>query len=304
MAKRGLGKGLNELLSATIGSGDVALAAAEGTPVTTTRVTASPESLQQSIGLSRLSVDLLDSGPFQPRTGMDNEALQQLADSIRQQGLLQPILVRPNEARYDILAGERRWRAAKIAGLTEIPAIVRTVSDEQAMAIGLIENIQREDLNPLDTAKGLKRLATEMEMTHQEVAEAVGKSRTSVTNYLRLLSLNPDVQEALEQGHIELGHAKALLGVKGSLQSQMAKMVLKRRLSVRETERVIQRLQDSSATQRRLGSADPNIRRLESELGDKLGANVHIRHTTRGKGTVVIRYNDTEELQGILEHIQ
>lgn len=309
MAKRGLGKGLNELLSATYDEADIAVASTPGTQGASDTLKSVPTSsahppVSNEFGLCRLSTSLLDSGPFQPRSGMDNEALEQLADSIRQQGLLQPILVRPNAGRYDILAGERRWRAAKKAGLEEVPVIVRDVSDEEAMAIGLIENIQREDLNPLDTAKGLKRLSDEMGMTHQEVAEAVGKSRTSVTNYLRLLSLNSDVQLALESGELELGHAKALLGVKGSLQSQMAKMVIKRSLSVRETERVIQRLQEPASQQRRSGTADPNIRRLESDLADKLGASVHIRHSNRGKGSVVIQYNDTEELQGILEHIQ
>ncbi|MAZ43569.1 MAG: chromosome partitioning protein ParB [Legionellales bacterium] len=306
MAKRGLGKGLNELLSATFGEADVAVASpAEPAPVAQASSSTPKTALAPSeMGIARLSVEALDSGPFQPRSGMNDETLTQLADSIRQQGLLQPILVRPNGERFDILAGERRWRAAKRAGLTEVPVIVRQVTDEEAMAIGLIENIQREDLNPLDTAKGLKRLSEEMSMTHQEVAEAVGKSRTSVTNYLRLLTLNPDVQHALEAGELELGHAKALLGVKGSLQTQMAKMVIKRGLSVRETERVIQRLQEPGSQQRRAGAPDPNIRRLESDLADKLGASVHIRHSTRGKGSVVIQYNDTEELQGILEHIQ
>jgi ParB family chromosome partitioning protein len=297
MAKRGLGKGLNELLSATLGS-DFVVSSQKPSAASL-----SPEE-EKAMGLFRLPIRSIQGGPFQPRRAFSVDGLEQLAESIRRQGVLQPIVVRQAGDNYEILAGERRWRAAKLAELTEIPAIVRKVSDEEAMAIGLIENIQREDLNPMDAAKALKRLADEMDLTHLEVAEAVGKSRTSITNLLRLLALNPDVQAYVESGDIEFGHAKALLGVKGSIQSQMARTVVKRGLSVRETERVIQRLQEPDSKRRRTGLVDPNIRRLESDLADKLGANVNIRHSSRGKGTVLIRYNDTEELEGILDHIK
>ncbi|MES2211803.1 MAG: ParB/RepB/Spo0J family partition protein [Pseudomonadota bacterium] len=293
VAKRGLGKGLNELLSTSIAM-QQEVAVAER-----------PEQLKES-GLSLLPIDRIVASPFQPRRAMHSEGLEQLAESIRAQGVLQPVVVRikPMETpvQYELIAGERRLRAAQLAGLTQIPAIIRNVSDETAMAIALIENIQRENLNPIDEAKGLARLSDEMGLTHLEVAEAVGKSRSSITNLLRLLSLNEDVQLALENGEIELGHAKSLMALKGPIQSQVARAVIRRAMSVRETDRIVQRLLDPENSKRRQAGVDPNIRRLENDLADKLGAPVAIRHSQKGKGTVVIHYNDADELQGILEH--
>lgn len=302
MAKRGLGKGLNELLKVSLPEGDVAVAEK---PVDAKSSSGASDRPKPSVtAVEILPIHALEPGPYQPRTLMGTEALEQLAESIAQQGIIQPIVVRPADDTYQILAGERRWRAAQKAELTEVPVIVREVSDDVAMAIGLIENIQREDLNPIDTAKGLKRLAEAMSLTHLQVAEAVGKSRAAVTNLLRLLTLVPDVQALLESGDIEVGHAKALLGVKETLQLGLARSIIKRGLSVRETERITQRIQNRQDKERAARAGDPNIRRLESDLTDKLGSPVHIRHTAKGKGSLVIQYNDTEQLEGILDHFR
>ncbi len=303
MKKRGLGKGLNELLSASLGSSITlkdrpapVVPPKDGEPV-------------EGQDLRYLPVEKLVVGPFQPRQHIKHEGLEQLAESIRAQGVLQPIVVRPKNQHYEIIAGERRWRAAQLAGLAQVPAIVRQVPDEAAMAMALIENIQRENLNAMEEAMALKRLSEELQLTHLQVAEAVGKSRTSVTNLLRLLTLNPDVQTLLDQDQIEMGHARALLGLKGTEQSQIAHMVVEKGLSVRETEKLVAKIQEGPeplpverVVARRV--IDPNIRRLEDDLADKLGARVAIRHGEKGKGLVVIRYNDVDELEGILAHIQ
>ncbi|MGE3319341.1 MAG: ParB/RepB/Spo0J family partition protein [Candidatus Berkiella sp.] len=294
--KRGLGKGLNELLSATLGA--TAVAVKDKAP------TEKAEHADQS--LTYMSVEELMSGTYQPRQTIRHDGLEQLAESIRAQGILQPIVVRPRGDKYEIIAGERRWRAAKLANLTTVPVLVRQVPDEAAMAMALIENIQREDLNPLEEAIALKRLADELQLTHLQVAEAVGKSRASITNTLRLLTLNPDVQTLLEQGQIEMGHARALLGLKGVMQSQVAQTVINRSLSVRETEKLVNKLQEGpmpTAPEETL-SADPNIRRLEEDLSDKLGAKVKIKHNHKGRGQVVIRYHSVDELEGILAHLK
>lgn len=294
--KRGLGKGLNELLSATIGA--PAVAVKDKAPGTKT------EFADQS--LTYMSVEDLVSGKYQPRQTIHHDGLEQLAESIRAQGILQPIVVRPKGDKYEIIAGERRWRAAKLAGLATVPVLVRQVPDEAAMAMALIENIQREDLNPLEEAIALKRLADELQLTHLQVAEAVGKSRASITNALRLLTLNPDVQTLLEQGQIEMGHARALLGLKGTLQSQVAQTVINRGLSVRETEKLVNKLQEGTPSSMPVDTklTDPNIRRLEEDLADKLGAQVVIKHGHRGRGSVVIRYHSVDELEGILAHLK
>lgn len=291
--KRGLGKGLNELLSATLGAPFAALQE-EAT-----------QSQEDSQSLAYLPIDKVLAGPFQPRQQIRHDGLEQLAESIRTQGILQPIVVRSKNDQYEIVAGERRWRAAQLAGLTTVPAIVRQISDEVAVILALIENIQRENLNPIEEATAMKRLADDLQFTHLQVAEAVGKSRVSVTNLLRLLSLNPEVQTLLEQEQIEMGHARALLGLKGEVQTEIAQTVIKQGLSVRETERLVGKLQDNTAFARSpIVVIDPNIRRLEEDLADKLGAQVAIRHHRNGKGSVVIRYNDVEELEGILGHMK
>lgn len=297
--KRGLGKGLNELLSASLGS-QMGNAVAE--PVQTS----SKSTVPTDQALRYVPIDQLTPGPFQPRQQIRHEGLEQLAESIRAQGVLQPMVVRARGNQYEIVAGERRWRAARLAGLSVVPAIVREVSDEAAMAMALIENIQREDLNPIEEAAAMKRLADTLQLTHLQVAEAVGKSRASVTNLLRLLSLNADVQAYVENGDLEMGHARALLSLKGNMQSQMAETVVHRGLSVRETERLVSKLQEGKpeSTEAEPVTTDPNIRRLQDDLADKLGAPVVIRHGRKGHGMLVIRYNDVDELEGILSHIK
>ncbi len=298
--KRGLGKGLNELLAATLGQ--AAVPTRERESVATVEV---PEQAADQ-SLTYMAVEQLMGGVYQPRQHIRHEGLEQLAESIRAQGILQPIVVRPRGDKYEIIAGERRWRAAKLACLETVPVLVRHVPDEAAMAMALIENIQREDLNPLEEAIALKRLADELQLTHLQVAEAVGKSRASITNALRLLTLNKDVQERLEQGHIEMGHARALLGLKGTLQSQVAQTVMNRGLSVRETEKLVNKLQEGPAPvfNEEPLVIDPNIRRLEEDLADKLGAKVMIKHGRKGQGSVVIRYHSVDELEGILAHLK
>ena len=248
---------------------------------------------------------------------MRPESLQELADSIKSQGVVQPIVVRPigspgagESQRYEIIAGERRWRAAQIAGLAQIPAVIRDIPDEAAIAVALIENIQRENLNPLEEARALERLISEFELTHQEAAEAVGRSRVSVSNLLRLLELAPEVSEMLERRELEMGHARALLGLTNRRQqAEVATIIVKKALSVRDTEALVRRLQEAASTtnaaaEAATGHADPNVQRLEQELADKLGAKVAIKHSSGGKGRLVVSYNSLDELDGILAHIR
>jgi len=254
-----------------------------------------------------LPLDLIQRGRFQPRRDFNAEKLQELTESIAAQGVVQPIVVRPiDSGRYEIIAGERRWRAAQQAGLKEIPAVIRDVSDKSAMAMGLIENIQRDDLNPLEEASALHRLLNEFELTHQQIAQGIGKSRTTVTNLLRLLELNADVKKLIEERCLEMGHARALLGVQGELQSSAARQVVDQGLSVRATETLVRRLQDAKSEQKKkkVSNEDPDVRRLEESLVDKLGAKVKIVQGSAGNGKLVISYNNLEELDGILEHIQ
>jgi ParB family chromosome partitioning protein len=263
--------------------------------------------------MANLPLDLLQRGKYQPRTDMRPESLSELASSIKAQGLVQPILVRPlprpstQEAqRYEIIAGERRWRAAQMAGLAEIPAVIRDVADEAAVAMALIENIQREDLNPLEEARALQRLVDEFGLTHQSAAEAVGRSRAAVSNLLRLMDLADEVKELLETRRLEMGHGRALLGLTSRRQQiEVAGLVAKKSLSVRETEALVRRLiAPAAAAKPEPGSADPDIRRLERELADKLGAKVLFQHAASGKGKLVVSYNSLDELEGILSHIQ
>jgi ParB family chromosome partitioning protein len=265
--------------------------------------------------LARLPLDLLQKGKYQPRIDMRPETLQELANSIKAQGVVQPIVVRPvgvpgigESQRYEIIAGERRWRAAQMAGLAEIPAVIRRIPDEAAIAVALIENIQRENLNPLEEARALERLVSEFELTHQQAADAVGRSRASVSNYLRLLELAPEVCELIERREIEMGHARALAALPTrKQQAEVATLVAKKGLSVRDTEAVVRRLLAGAPTptaQEQDNARDPNVKRLEQELADKLGAKVAIQHSTAGKGKLVVTYNSLDELDGILAHIQ
>jgi ParB family transcriptional regulator, chromosome partitioning protein len=263
--------------------------------------------------LTRLPLDILQRGRYQPRSQLDPEALNELAASIRSQGVVQPILVRPIEAttpsggqRYEIIAGERRWRAAQLAGLPDIPAIVRDVPDETAISVALIENIQRENLNPLEEARALERLISEFSMTHQQAAEAVGRSRAAVSNLLRLLDLAPEVCDQLEARTLEMGHARALLGLATRRQQvEVAILVAKKGLSVRETEAIVRRMTQAGADRPEAAApVDPDVKRLELDLSEKLGARVAIQHTRTGKGKLVVSYNTLEELDGILEHLR
>jgi ParB family chromosome partitioning protein len=263
--------------------------------------------------LANLPVDLLQRGKYQPRIDMRPESLGELADSIKARGLVQPILVRPlprpnpgESQRYEIIAGERRWRAAQMAGLTEIPAVIRDVPDEAAVAMALIENIQREDLNPLEEARALLRLIEEFGLTHQAAAEAVGRSRAAVSNLVRLMELADEVKELLESRRIEMGHARALLGLTQRRQQiEVALLVAKKSLSVRETEALVRRIINPPAGDSKVPQAvDPDIHRLETEIADKLGAKVAFQHAASGKGKLIVSYNSLDELEGILAHIQ
>src|SRR5882757_2975385 len=262
--------------------------------------------------LANLPLDLLQRGKYQPRMDMRPETLSDLADSIKSQGLVQPILVRPlphpnpgESQRYEIIAGERRWRAAQMAGISEIPAVIRDVPDEAAVAMALIENIQREDLNPLEEARALLRLIEEFGLTHQAAAEAVGRSRAAVSNLLRLMELAEEVKQLLEQRSIEMGHARALLGLTSRRQQiEVATLVAKKSLSVRETEALVRRIMaPAAAADNEPKAVDPDINRLQLELADKLGAKVLFQHASSGKGKMVVSYNSLDELEGILAHI-
>ena len=299
--KRGLGRGLEALL------GQAATRPAAGAPTV-----AGPAGVDE---LAHLPVDLLQRGKYQPRLDMREESLEELADSIRAQGVVQPIVVRPLAApepgasqRYEIIAGERRWRAAQMAGLATVPAVIRRVSDEAAVAMSLIENIQRENLNPLEEARALERLIGEFELTHQEAADAVGRSRAAVSNLLRLLELPDEVKALVEQRSLEMGHARALLGLQNRRQqAEVGALIAKKSLSVREAEALVRRLLARPAGDsgdRDGGRKDPDIARLEADLAEKLGAKVEVRHAASGKGRLVISYHSLDELDGILAHIQ
>jgi ParB family chromosome partitioning protein len=263
--------------------------------------------------LQHLPLDLLQRGRYQPRLDMRPESLAELAESIRAQGVVQPIVVRPLDApdergvqRYEIIAGERRWRAAQQAGLRDIPAVIRRVPDEAAIAMALIENIQREDLNPLEEARALERLISEFGLTHQQAADAVGRSRAAVSNLLRLLELPEEVCERLAKRELEMGHARALLGLPQRRQQiEVATLLVRKGLSVRETEALVRRMSEPQreSAGAAVATTDPNIRRLQQDLSEKLGATVAIEHSQSGKGRLVVRYNSLDELDGILTHI-
>lgn len=256
--------------------------------------------------LREIPLDLLQRGRYQPRTHMDKEALESLARSINAQGVIQPIIVRVlKSGNYEIVAGERRWRAAQLAGLERIPAVVRNIPDEAAIAVALIENVQRENLNPVEEATALQRLSTEFDLTHEQVAESVGRSRAAVTNLLRLLSLNSNVKELLETGTLDMGHGRALLALDGNTQSKAAREVVKKELSVRGTEKLVRRLLEKKTRKpKKKTVSDADTRALEQDLSDRLGAPVRIQHSSRGAGRLIIEYHSNDELDGILAHFK
>lgn len=299
--KRGLGRGLDALLGGLNKSEE--MNAALSTPENT--APQAPVSAPDG-EMRRIAVDLLQPGKYQPRHNMHAESLEDLANSIRAQGVVQPIVVRSiGGGRYEIIAGERRWRAAQLAQLHDIPAIIRDVPDNAAIAMALIENIQRENLNSIEEAGALQRLIDEFGMTHHQVATAVGRSRAAVSNLLRLLALNADVRSMVETCELEMGHARALLALQGVPQSEAAKEVVARRMSVRETEKYVKRLQANPTHHApSVLRSDPDILRFEAGLSEKLGAKVAIQHNARGSGKLVIQYNSLDELEGIVEHIK
>ena len=297
--KRGLGRGLDALLGAAATNKPSAVAGRRESGETTA-VQAPEDSI-----LKDLPVDLIQRGKYQPRRDIDPDSLQELADSIKVQGVMQPIVVRPiSDTRFEIIAGERRWRATALAGLDTIPALVREVPDNAAIAMSLIENIQREDLNPIEEAAALLRLQQEFELTQQEVANAIGKSRSTVANLLRLMSLQEDVRKMVEHGDLEMGHARALLALESGQQSQAARTVVGKGLSVRQTEALVRNLlerEDRPVVQQTL---DPNVRLLQDDLSQPLGTRVEIKHGSSGGGKLVLAYSSLDQLDGILSHIK
>ncbi|WP_127026384.1 ParB/RepB/Spo0J family partition protein [Rheinheimera mangrovi] len=287
--KRGLGRGLDALLTTK--------------PVSDQQNDANLSSAQQS-ELQKLPIEWLKPGKYQPRKDMSQDALEDLASSIRSQGIIQPIVVRQiGEQSYEIIAGERRWRASQLAQLDVIPCIIKDVPDEAAVAIALIENIQREDLNAMEEAIALQRLLSEFELTHQQVADAVGKSRASVTNLLRLNQLNDDVKLLLEHGDIEMGHARALLALDGLAQSDTARLVAAKQMTVRDTENLVRRLLEP-APEVTPKVKDPDVSSLEQRLSERFAAPVEINYNKKGKGNLVISYSSLDELEGILSKLQ
>jgi len=298
--RKGLGRGLDALLGGATGA-DAAQAIAS--------VAASNAATENLDGkLTHLPVEFIQRGKYQPRRDMHQEALEELASSIKAQGVMQPIVVRPiahqgDGARYEIIAGERRWRATQLAGLDKIPAVIRDVSDEAAIAMSLIENIQREDLNPMEEAVALKRLQDEFELTHQQVAEAVGKSRTTVTNLLRLMGLTEDVKTMLEHGDLEMGHARSMLSLDAAEQRDVARQVVAKGLSVRQTEALVRRVQEGYLTVTPVEKVSNDVKKLEEGLSQKVGVPVTLSHNAKGKGKLVLNYNNLDELDGILSHL-
>ncbi len=299
--KRGLGRGLDALLGGSRPSTD--------SPAPIAPDPSSEDVAPDGEQLVRLPVEMLRRGRFQPRREMDPERLEELAASIRSQGVMQPILARPIPGKdgYEIIAGERRWRAAQLAGLERVPVIVRDLADEAAMALGLIENIQREELTPIEEAVALQRLIEEFGMTQQVLADTIGKSRTTVTNMLRLLKLGGEVRELLDRGDLEMGHARALLTLEPADQLAIGREVVEKGLSVRQTEALARRRNEPASpdkTSKSGGGPDADTAALERRLSDQVGAPVAIRHTARGSGQLVIRYSSLDELEGILAHIK
>ena len=291
--KKGLGKGLDALLGGELGA-----------PIEEEKIESSSKEANVQ-GLKELPVEFLQRGQYQPRKDMNPAALDELAESIRRQGIMQPIMVRPlAQDSYEIIAGERRWRAAQLAGLAAVPVIVKIISDEDAIALALIENIQREDLNAMEEALALTRLQEEFGYTQTEVAEAVGKPRSTVANLMRLTALESEVALLLERGDIDMGHGRALLGLEGSNQLEVARIVVGKGLTVRQTEALVRQWGSRQQALDPATTKNPDIQRLEQKLSDQLGAGVVIQHGGSGKGKMVIRYNSLDELDGILTHIK
>lgn len=310
--KRGLGRGLDALLggvelqSPPTNTGSDQQSVENMQPAVTTFQIA--EKIEDSLNkdYKLLPVDQISRGDFQPRQHFDQESLQELADSIASQGLIQPIVVRKQTSGYELIAGERRWRAAQLAGLHEIPAMIKELDNKSAAAVALIENIQREDLNPIEEAHALQRLQAEFGMTHQSVAESVGRSRATVTNLLRLLDLNDGVKELVDLKQLDMGHARALLALPYDQQLSVANEIINKGLSVRATEQLIKKLKDAkNSTQQKIEAVeDPDVKALQMRLSDTLGASVEIKQGKKGKGKLVISYTSLDELDGILGHIQ
>ncbi|RLA40247.1 MAG: chromosome partitioning protein ParB [Gammaproteobacteria bacterium] len=291
--KKGLGKGLDALLGGELGA-----------PIEEQRLESRSEENNVQ-GLKELPVEFLQRGKYQPRKDMNPAALDELAESIRRQGIMQPIMVRPlAKDSYEIVAGERRWRAAQLAGLAAVPVIVKVISDEDAIALALIENIQREDLNAMEEALALTRLQQEFGYTQTEVADAVGKPRSTVANLMRLTALQPEVALLLERGDIDMGHGRALLALEGTSQLEVARIVVGKGLTVRQTEALVRQWQNKQQAPVLVTTKNPDIQRLEQKLSEQLGAGVVIQHGSGGKGKMVIRYNNLDELDGILTHIK
>jgi ParB family chromosome partitioning protein len=296
--RKGLGRGLDALLAGSSSGGNTAN-------------NSSSSDGEEALGeprreeLKHVAVEFIQRGKYQPRRDMHQEALEELAESIRAQGVLQPIVIRPiSSDRYEIIAGERRWRATQLAGLDTIPAVIRDVTDEAAIAMALIENIQREDLNPIEEAVALKRLQDEFELTHQQVADAVGKSRTSVTNLLRLIALDSEVKKLLENGDIEMGHARSVLSLQPLQQREIAQQVVAKSLSVRQTEAIVRAvLENKNKAASKKIAVSSDIQKLEESLGQKIGVPVIVQHNAKGRGRLILKYNSLDELDGILKHM-
>ncbi len=292
--KRGLGRGLDALLA------DVSGSQGYGAEL----VTSEPET-QASSGPRELAIDVIEPGRYQPRQDINADSLEELASSIRSQGVMQPIVVRPiADERYEIIAGERRWRATRLAGVSHIPVVIRDVPDEAAIAMALIENIQRENLNPIEEAVALQRLQTEFELTQQQVADAVGKSRSTISNLLRLMNLTPEVRTLLEHGDLEMGHARALLALQGLVQIKAADEVVARDLSVRQTEQLVKRYQgEAQAPTKSQPQPDPDLEQLAGSLSKRLSTDVNIRSGANGKGKISIDFKSRDQLEAILKII-
>jgi len=297
--RKGLGRGLDALMGAGTRQQEPAVSVQDAI-----EQVQSP-SADINGQLKYVPVELIQRGKYQPRRDINQEALEELASSIRSQGVMQPIVIRPiAENKYEIIAGERRWRASQLAGLDKIPAVIRDVPDEAAIAMALIENIQREDLNPLEEAVALKRLQDEFELTHQQVAEAVGKSRTAVTNLLRLIALDEEVKKLLEHGDIEMGHARAMLSLTNDRQRIVASEVVAKSLSVRQAEALVRRtIEEINKPAEEKTFHNPDLEKLEQGISEKVGVPVMLQHSAKGKGKLVLKYNNLDELDGILHHL-
>lgn len=292
MSKRGLGKGLDALLGGAMNK-----------PAKKSGESSNNAMAEAERHLREMPIEFLQPGQYQPRRVMTEEGLDELADSIKAQGMIQPIVIRPvGNQKYEIIAGERRWRAAQRAGLHEVPVIIKEVPDEAAIAMALIENIQREDLNAMEEAYALQRLMQEFGLTHQQTADAVGKSRTTVTNLLRLMQLSEHCKTLLERGDLEMGHARALLSLEPAKQTEAAKTVVAKALTVRETEKLVRNINEPKKKVKP-AEKDHHIQSLEQQLAEKIGASVAINHGSKGKGSLIINYHSLDELDGILQHL-